>query len=48
MTPQQIAEARVNAIKVAIREEKEQGTVKQDLIDMTVFDNQLIEEVYSE
>lgn len=48
MTPEQIAEARVNAIKVAIREEKEQGTVKQDLIDMTIFDNQLIEEVYSE
>lgn len=48
MTPEQKAEARVEAIRVAIRQEKDAGTPKQDLIDLTIFDNGLIEEVYSE
>ena len=48
MTPEQKAEARVEAIRVAIREEKDAGTSKETLISMTVFDNGLIEEVYSE
>ncbi len=48
MTPEQKIEARIEAIRVAIREEKDLGTPKQTLIDMTIFDNGLIEEVYSE
>jgi hypothetical protein len=48
MTPEQKAEARLEAIKVAIRQEKDAGQPKQVLIDMTIFDNGLIEEVYSE
>lgn len=48
MTDQEKSEARIEAIRVAIRQEKDLGTPKQTLIDMTIFDNGLIEEVYSE
>lgn len=48
MTDQQKVEAKIEAIKVAIRIERDQGSTKEDLIHMTVFDNHLIEEVYSE
>lgn len=47
MTEQQ-AQMRLEAIKAAIRGEKDQGTTKQDLINLTMFDNDIIEEVYSE
>ena len=47
MTEQQ-AQMRLEAIKAAIRGEKDQGTTKEDLIKLTMFDNQLIEQVYSE
>lgn len=47
MTEQQ-AQMRLEAIKAAIRGEKDQGTPKEDLINLTMFDNELIEEVYSE
>ena len=48
MTQEEKIEARIEAIRVAIRQEKDAGTPKQDLIDLTIFDNGLIEEVYSE
>lgn len=48
MTQEEKNEAKRTAIKVAIREEKDAGTSKETLISMTVFDNGLIEEVYSE
>lgn len=47
-TKEEQAQARAEAIKVAIREERDQGTPKEDLINMTVMPNNLIEEVYSE
>ena len=47
MTEEQ-AQMRLEAIKAAIRGEKDQGTAKEDLIKLTMFDNQLIEQVYSE
>ncbi len=48
MTQEEQNEAKRTAIKMAIRDEKDAGTPKQTLISMTVFDNGLIEEVYSE
>ena len=47
-TKEEQAQARTEAIKVAIRYERDQGTTKEDLINMTVMPNNLIEEVYSE
>lgn len=42
------AEAKREAIRVAIRYERDQGTTKEDLINRTVLPDNLIEEVYSE
>lgn len=41
-------EYKIEAIKEYLREERAQGTTKQDLINQTPIDNSLIEEVYSE
>ena len=48
MTKAEQLAAKVEAMRVAIRQERDQGTTKDDLINMTVFENGLIEEVYSE
>lgn len=41
-------EHKIEAIKKYLREEKAQGTTKEDLLYQTPIDNNLIEEVYSE
>lgn len=41
-------EQRLEAIKRDIRGEKDSGTSKEDLINMTLFPNEIIEEVFAE
>ena len=41
-------EERIEAIKREIRDEKDQGTSKEDLINLTMYPNEIIEEVFAE
>ncbi len=41
-------EQRIEALRAEIRAEKDNGSTKEDLINLTILPNNLIEEVYSE
>ena len=41
-------EQRLEAIKREIRGAKDSGTTKEDLINLTMYPNELIEEVFAE
>ncbi len=41
-------EQRIEALRAEIRAEKDNGSTKEDLINLTILPNNLIEEVFSE